>query len=710
MKSLVKVQKLQAELNDILIERDVQVEGALAALISGSHVLFLGPPGTAKSLLTHLLCQAIDGAKYFSWLMTKFSTPEELFGPHSMKALKEGEYKRVTTKKVPEANIAFLDEALALNTPIATVSGWALIKDIRIGDYVFGANGHPVKVIGLTKTFRNNQCYKLTFLNGESIIADAGHNWLCRRSRSYYKTAFKVRTTQEMTKFEGQWQIPLPKPVELPDTDLPIDPYTLGQWLGNGNSWTGEIYVRKNLVKKTLAEFQKAYPEARNTGRVYGTNKNLLCISFANTGFRTALGDLKLVEKNKYSGTKKRIPKLYFRSSIQQRQRIIQGLMDTDGHFMKCGTCTFSNTNERIISGFIEILRTLGIRCSKKLTKDSRVGTQGRHKRCWKVNFRADPDFSPFLTRSVKIPKIKQRKHLTIVSIEEIDSVPTRCIKVDSPDHLFLAGRGMVVTHNCWKANSAILNTLLKVLNERTFENGQDTMDVPLVSCFGASNELPKGEELGALNDRFLLRYWVDYVQDRTRMQKLMKSVAVRTKKQTVTNKITMQDLTELREAAAKITLSDEVVETLDTLQVTLRNKGIKVSDRRILDCIPLLQAFALLRGESEVSSDDLELLGDMFWERTEQRKEILETVSPYANPLNLKAMEFEDAALESFKSWQLAKDNMEQAIQTNRILKDIIKSVNEELKDRPANKTKKLCAAKEKIEGMQREVIKALL
>jgi MoxR-like ATPase len=261
-----------------------------------------------------------------------------------------------------------------------------------------------------------------------------------------------------------------------------------------------------------------------------------------------------------------------------------------------------------------------------------------------------------------------------------------------------------------WKANSAINNAMLKVLNERVFENGQNLMSVPLLTCFGASNELPKGEELGAINDRFLLRYWVDYVQDRSKMQKLMRDVSVRSKKQTTTTKISLDDLQELRKESAKVTLSDEVIQALDALQTSLQNAGIKVSDRRILDCIPLLQAFALLRGESEVSSDDLELLADMFWYRPEQRKQILQTVSPYANPLNLKAIEFEDAALESFKNWQAKKDDMNQSIQVNRVLKDILKSVDEELKDRPAGKTRKLRASREKIEAMQKEVLKALL
>jgi len=113
-----KLARIAEELNNQFLERTDLVDGALCALLSGHHVLIIGPPGTAKSMLAEELCQRIEGAEYFQWLLTKFSTPEELFGAVSLKALEQDDYRRVTTHKLPEAHIAFLDEIFKANSSI----------------------------------------------------------------------------------------------------------------------------------------------------------------------------------------------------------------------------------------------------------------------------------------------------------------------------------------------------------------------------------------------------------------------------------------------------------------------------------------------------------------------------------------------------------------------------------------------------------------
>ena len=115
--ALSQLQQLRTDLASKFPERREAIEGALAAVLAGEHVLLLGPPGTGKSALVRAIAQAFGG-RYFERLLTKFSTPEELFGPISLKALEQDRYQRVTTDKLPEAEFAFVDEVFKANSAI----------------------------------------------------------------------------------------------------------------------------------------------------------------------------------------------------------------------------------------------------------------------------------------------------------------------------------------------------------------------------------------------------------------------------------------------------------------------------------------------------------------------------------------------------------------------------------------------------------------
>jgi len=109
---------LEKEMNAAFAERRAEVQSLLTALVAGEHVLLLGPPGTAKSALTNALTKAINGGHQFTVLMTKYTVPEEVFGPISLTGLERDEYRRVTAGYFPEARVAFLDEVFKANSSI----------------------------------------------------------------------------------------------------------------------------------------------------------------------------------------------------------------------------------------------------------------------------------------------------------------------------------------------------------------------------------------------------------------------------------------------------------------------------------------------------------------------------------------------------------------------------------------------------------------
>lgn len=146
-----KLEEIRQALNAIFYERENEVDGILVALLSKQHMLMIGPAGTAKSALSVELATIIKDSTYFQWLLTKFSTPEELFGPLSLRDLEKGVYKRVTTTKMPEATIVFLDEIFKANSAILN----SLLT--LLNERVFYNDGSPTTVPLMTVIGSSNE-------------------------------------------------------------------------------------------------------------------------------------------------------------------------------------------------------------------------------------------------------------------------------------------------------------------------------------------------------------------------------------------------------------------------------------------------------------------------------------------------------------------------------------------------------------------------
>ena len=191
----------------------------------------------------------------------------------------------------------------------------------------------------------------------------------------------------------------------------------------------------------------------------------------------------------------------------------------------------------------------------------------------------------------------------------------------------------------CFKASSAILNTLLKILNERTFDPGDGVArKVPLRMCVAASNEWPSpetGKELAALFDRFLMRRGVSPIRSQVGQQRLL---WVRDHTPKLTTSITPEEVEWARRAADALPWSPEAKEALETILRELAKEGVQPGDRRQFKTVGVVQAYAYLCGADEVVPEHLEIATNTLWEDPiEQPLKVVQVIRRIANPTGMR-------------------------------------------------------------------------
>ena len=350
-----------------------------------------------------------------------------------------------------EVTYAVADEALSLDTPVPTPDGWTTVGDIEPGDTIYGSTG-PVRVTYTTPVFEGRPCYKVTFSDGTSLVADEGHLWETKLVGS--NALPRVRRTREMVEDGRKFSVPRPAPFDAEEVDMPVDPYVLGAWLGDGASRWAALACGDEDVDFMLNEVKsRGVPAA--TARRYGDDEKptkAWTISLKGNQF----GDLYTKDGSSFRGGlvklgvlgNKHIPEHLLRASRGQRLDLLRGLMDTDGWVHgKSGAAVYAGANKRLVEDVAQLVRTFGWTANITSRTDDRW-----NKPCtmYRVSFRPDTDHNPFLLprKASRVRPPSRRKYKTIESIEPVDSVPVKCIEVDSGDHLFVAGEGWTLTHN----------------------------------------------------------------------------------------------------------------------------------------------------------------------------------------------------------------------------------------------------------------------
>jgi hypothetical protein len=417
-------------------------------------------------------------------------------------------------------------KALALDTPIPTPAGWTTMGDIGPGDEVFDERGRRCTVIAATPVMHDRPCYEVEFSDGTVIVADAEHLWqtetaACRAQRTkpsraglYWPAADVIRVASRATEILSEPDRPVTTGEVIADVghqfrnaiyvlagDLPKEGRNARPtYSRNGQtvSFWAQTYSR-HLVYKTLSERvarptghgrQQLGPEPVRTcdmaaslralGRLNHSVEVCDALDYPERDLPVApytlgawLGDGHSASPRITSADpeiidaigadNKHIPELYLRASTEQRRALLAGLLDTDGYCGPGGEVNFTCTNERLAADALDLVLGLGYKATLR-TKPCK-GRSVASSTAFTISFR--PHHPVFklgrkLERQTDIKASSPARRRYIVDVRPIESVPVRCIQVDSPSRLYLASRACIPTHNSTCINGLITSILLR--------------------------------------------------------------------------------------------------------------------------------------------------------------------------------------------------------------------------------------------------------
>lgn len=346
--------------------------------------------------------------------------------------------------RLPTFGIVVADvKGLPLDTPLPTPDGWTTMGEVQVGDRLFGQDGKPCTVVTKSQV-HHMPCVRVRFDDGTSVVCDIEHRWAVRVGRTnnapeQVLTAAEIKSELPKLLAGVHFRVLTPESLDLPDADLPIDPWVLGAWLGDGKHTSGEVTKADEWL---FAEFARRGYEV-SADYNHGTDK---CPTHTIKGLRTQLREAGLLGN-------KHIPAEYLRASYSQRLALLQGLMDTDGCWnIARHSAEITMVDHALMAQIHELVLSLGQRAKICDRKYEGFGVSGV---AHVVTF-TPSGLSPFL-----MPRKRDRvrearggfsRRRIITAVEDTLLVPTQCIEVDSSNQTYLCTRSMIPTHNTGQA------------------------------------------------------------------------------------------------------------------------------------------------------------------------------------------------------------------------------------------------------------------
>lgn len=343
-------------------------------------------------------------------------------------------------------------KALDVATPILTASGWSTMGELKDGDQVFAPDGSLTDVIAHPVRF-DRPCFEVCFDDGQVVVADAEHLWGVTDAKT---GQFAVLTTAQLleagvsetrqrtgrNRKTYRWRVQIAEPlIGATSTSLPIAPWLLGAWLGDGTTSKGELtcgaadlaFVTSQLDR--LGETYRVRPDRRWPDRVF---------TIVVDGLRQRLLQLGLLGD-------KHIPEKYMLASVGDRRELLAGVMDTDGT-VSAHQIAVTMVKARLMDDVASLVRSLGYKATLREFRARLNGSDAGP--MYRVQFSASQDISPFkLPRKTAKIRAKQSRatrscYNAIVDIRRVESRPTRCITVAHESAMYNVGRGFIPTHN----------------------------------------------------------------------------------------------------------------------------------------------------------------------------------------------------------------------------------------------------------------------
>jgi len=419
-----------------------------------------------------------------------------------------------------------LGKALTLDSKIKTPSGWTTMGEIKVNDKVTTPSGEICSVVGVYPQGAVD-IYKVTFQDGRYVEACSEHLWKVEshmwvkdgksRQSKLLSTKDLIPLLSKAKEKKKAWYnifVPLVTHPDVPDVDLPLDPYLLGCLLGDGGftdkgiTFTNKDHDVINAINNKLTTLQATLSgEDGLNWRIKGSFKHL-------TRIITELGLKDVYSHEKF------IPEIYMmNTSVKQKEELLAGLIDTDGFVSKTHGLSFCTTSKQLSEQVQYLVRSLGGIASVRIRRPfyynkDRIKIPGKLAYDITIRYKNQTNLVKCSRKKSLLNEISQygNSGLRISNVEYVGKKEAQCISVDHPDKLYITN-DFIVTHNTTLLNAltfAAYDKALSNISKDNLINNINKKNMVVTTTFEKGEDVIKIERARKAKDGNYVKLWIN--------------------------------------------------------------------------------------------------------------------------------------------------------------------------------------------------------